>query len=581
MGSIATAIAPIIELQTLDRLHSPLLRSDLQLQGAQSCAAASCHGGPHPGVAQAWNRRGSEYPLWLENDPHARSWRTICSDESVAMMQRLGIMQGNKIVNQEGFDNCLACHNTTKRFDETRTVSERKEGVGCAGCHGPEQLWLGTHYQFGFDTTHSTEQGFVNNDDLLTRARMCASCHVGDNDRDMNHDIIAAGHPALRYEFATYHAFQPKHWRDESAQDASYYEPQLWLAGQIASLDAAMSQLITRSQSQHTVSQWPELASFDCSSCHHALGLSNVRGDRLTSLSTLTHSESHQAVAPLAQWHQAGLRWLVDFRIARGEGTIEDEQLVAALDHVEQVMQSATHPDPSTAATAAQTVRLAINRWVDGVPGQAERQRFRSQRLGEVAAFATGQTRSFDTWESTVQLYLATVAARASWPGGPSGPLHEIAQSLRRGLGYPEQVASPEFAMRQSATNRYTRAEARRDMILLVGMLGPVELDGEAPLEDQPDAEAMQQQFEDMIEQFHQLRGHNDRAVPSKNEPPMNEATKPKPTEPSKPEESSEPREPMKSVGPDKPSTPAERKMTPEEILKRLQEMRQEQLKKK
>ncbi len=98
---------PFIELQTLDRLHSPLLRNDLQLQGAQSCAAASCHGGPHPGVAQAWNSRGSEYPLWLENDPHARSWRTICSDESVAMMQRLGIMQGNQIVDQQGFDNCL------------------------------------------------------------------------------------------------------------------------------------------------------------------------------------------------------------------------------------------------------------------------------------------------------------------------------------------------------------------------------------------------------------------------------------------------------------------------------------------
>ena len=30
----------------------------------------------------------------------------------------------------------------------------------------------------------------------------------------MNHDMIAAGHPALHYEFATYHECQPKHWRE-------------------------------------------------------------------------------------------------------------------------------------------------------------------------------------------------------------------------------------------------------------------------------------------------------------------------------------------------------------------------------
>ncbi len=428
---------------------------------------------------------------------------------------------------------------------------------------------------------------------------MCAACHVGDKDRDMNHDIIAAGHPALRYEFATYHAFQPKHWRDEAAQDASYYEPQLWLAGQIASLDAAMAQLITRSQAEHSVSQWPELASFDCSSCHHPLGLSNVRGDGITAALPLKLSENGRAVAPLAQWHQAGLRWLVDYRISRGESTIEDEQLVAALEHVEQVMQSATGPDPSKPAAAAQTVRLAITSWVDGAPGQAERQQFRSQRLGEVAAFAAGRTRSFDTWESTVQLYLAAVAARSSWPGGPSGPMHDIAQSLRRGLGYPERVASPEFAVRKSAQDRYTRAEARRDMILLVGMLGPVELDGDAPLEDHPDASAMQQQLDDMLDKFKQLRGIKEPAVPKMPEPatkpekavkpepaekPMDQPKPnetPKPAETPKPDEASKPVEPMKPTEPSKPAASQERKITPEEILKKLEALRQEQEKKK
>lgn len=190
---------------TLDRLHGPLLRTDLQLLGAQSCAAASCHGGPRPGIAQTQVSRGSEYQLWLERDPHARSWRTISSQQSVEMMQKLKIMDGHQIIDQAGFDNCLACHNTTKRFDEPRSHVQRQEGVGCAACHGPEQLWARTHYQWGFDALAATDVGFVPNGDLLARARMCASCHVGDQDRDMNHDLIAAGHPPLRYELATYH----------------------------------------------------------------------------------------------------------------------------------------------------------------------------------------------------------------------------------------------------------------------------------------------------------------------------------------------------------------------------------------
>ncbi len=177
--------------------------------------------------------------------------------------------------------------------------------------------------------------------------------------------------------------------------------------------------------------------------------------------------------------------------------------------------------------------------------------------------------------------------------------MHDIAQSLRRGLGYPERVASPEFAVRKSAQDRYTRAEARRDMILLVGMLGPVELDGDAPLEDQPDASAMQQQLDDMLDKFKRLRGIKEPAVPKMPEPatkpekavkpepagkPMEQPKPneiPKPAETPKPDEASKPVEPMKPTEPSKPAAPQERKITPEEILKKLEALRQEQEKKK
>ncbi len=491
----STAAPPIvIQSATLDRLHSPLLRSDLKLLGAQSCSAASCHGGPHPGIAQPWVSRGSEYPLWFENDPHARSWKTISSDESVAMMRRLKIMRGNEIVDQNGFDNCLACHNTTKRFHEPRSTVERKEGVGCAGCHGPDELWSGTHYQNGFDSLGSTHLGFVPNGDLLARARACAACHVGDQDRDMNHDIIAAGHPALRYEFATFHAREPKHWRDTESNDKTFYEAQLWLAGQIAAADASLSLLQARTTGSHTISQWPELSAYDCSSCHHALGLKDAR--------RTPRADGKQAIAPLSAWNTGGLIWVIRYRMEQGEAMAEDQRLMLALEDVQTVMESGPNPNALEAAAAVSEARLAIAAWVDGA-GQMERSQFRSDRLGRIAASAAGKSRSFDTWESAVQLYLAAIAARESWPSGPSGPLHDAAESLRRGLAYPALTSSPEYAIRKRKSPAATRSEVRRTTLELVGWLGPITLDEEPiPAETEPAPEQLQQEIQDLLKQI-------------------------------------------------------------------------------
>ncbi len=482
----------VINPQTLDRLHAPILRSDLKLLGAQSCAAASCHGGPHPGVAQPWISRGSEYPLWFENDPHSLSWKTISSAQSVAMMQKLKIMRGDKIVDQKGFDNCLACHNTTKRFHEPRSAVERKEGIGCAGCHGPDELWNGTHFQFGFDPLNSTDIGFVANGDLLTRARTCAACHVGDQDRDMNHDIIAAGHPALRYELATFHAWEPKHWRDAEANDRTLYEAQIWLAGQIAAADASLSLLQARATKHHTVSEWPELSAYDCSACHHNLGLKNAR--------RAPRPDGKDAIAPLSAWNTAGLLWVIRYRMEQGEATREDEQLALALDAVREIMEAGPKPDPVRTAAIVAEARVAIACWVAGAAGQSEKSMFRSDRLGRIAASAAGKTRSFDTWESAVQLYLATVAARESWPDGPSGPLHDSAERLRRGLAYPELTSSPEYALRHQTGVPATRAEVRQMTVELTRWLGPMTLDGEPmPVEDEASPEQLQRQIEQLL----------------------------------------------------------------------------------
>ena len=467
-GTDAQLDAPTwsIDPQTLDRLHEPILRQDLQLTAAQSCAAANCHGGPTPGITQPSVRRGAAFQLWKEMDPHARSWRTICGDESVAIMKRLRILDhDNQIVDKAGFDNCLACHNTAKRFAENRSTAQLQEGIGCAACHGPGEQWINQHFQHHWSPESAGEQGFVNVGNLYVRARMCASCHVGDKDRDMNHDIIAAGHPSLHYELATFHAWQPKHWRDAESNDPTFYEAQLWLAGQIASADASLALLESRANDSHTISQWPELSTYDCSSCHHGLGLDNQR------------TPNRIATATYSRWNSAGLNWLLDYRKEMGIAETHDVELSDAFEQITHLMEANPTPDAAKIAEAARDARRKLATWFDGSPGQQEKKLFCSDRLGNVVASAAGNPSTYATWESATQFYLAAIAARESWPGGWDGHLRGLADQMRQGLAYPAMIDVSRMSKRGiSAGPPATRLEVMQLGTELATGLGPVRI---------------------------------------------------------------------------------------------------------
>ena len=256
----------IINYNTLDRLHSPILRKDLKISNSASCAGSNCHGG----------RREGEYKFWIEKDPHSLSWVTICSDKSVEIMRRLNIMKGSDIVDHDGFDNCLSCHNSVRRYKEPRTNNSNgnpyginsfmREGVGCTSCHGPSERWINSHYRL----YASTGDGFTGLSNIYVRARVCASCHIGDKNKDLNHDVYAAGHPQLVYNFVDFHNKLPKHWTEYQIDRGT-----LLLAGEIAKIDSSLALMESRLAKLNSVSQWPEFASHNCGSCHINLGLNN------------------------------------------------------------------------------------------------------------------------------------------------------------------------------------------------------------------------------------------------------------------------------------------------------------------
>jgi hypothetical protein len=106
----------------------------------------------------------------------------------------------------------------------------------------------------------------------------------------MNHDMIAAGHPRLEFEYALYLQALPKHWHEKprgetntetgtttgtktgtnTASDRALAE---WAIGQTVVEQATCELTLDRQQR----GAWPELADWKCAACHHSLRSPSVR----------------------------------------------------------------------------------------------------------------------------------------------------------------------------------------------------------------------------------------------------------------------------------------------------------------
>ena len=250
-----------------------------QFLGARSCAAVACHGRVSPSPQFALSRR-NEYVAWLDHDPHARAYQTLAKPESEKILRRLETIgpDGERTLGENVLANCYGCHNPQPAISQQSATFFQRDGVSCEMCHGPAEAWIGQHVSAGWaQKTPAAKKllGFLDTGDPLIRATTCAECHVGSPNREVNHDLIAAGHPALKFEFAAYHDALPKHWRDaDERKQNRHFELKLWSAGQIASAETALRLLqwraaSTRDEKRPTV--WPEFAEYDCYACHHDL----------------------------------------------------------------------------------------------------------------------------------------------------------------------------------------------------------------------------------------------------------------------------------------------------------------------
>jgi hypothetical protein len=234
--------------------------------GVATCASAACHHGNGD-----LGTKGSEYSTWIAVDPHARAYQALFNADSRRIQTNLG---GGK-----AHENplCLQCHGMGAGLPR----SIQADGVGCEQCHGPAEKWKATHFLPGFDGKKTP--GFVYLRDLTTRADTCTKCHVGDATREVNHDLIAAGHPRLKFEFAAYYANYPRHWTYREREERERHpdqEARLWAIGQAATARASLELLASRAERAEKGS-WPEFSEYDCAACHHDLRDEEARRERV------------------------------------------------------------------------------------------------------------------------------------------------------------------------------------------------------------------------------------------------------------------------------------------------------------
>lgn len=275
--------------------------------GETSCATANCHGNATTRGSQVWKRSAI---LFATRDPHRRAFDALYTERSRTMLERLaaldeGLANGGAahdapqvsrdselaaaVYDRLVEERCVGCHATpvARRSD---SAWRRAEGVNCEACHGAAERWLDAHVsrewpQRGDDERRS-RLGFTALRSLDSRAETCVECHVGPRRVDervyrVDHDLIAAGHPRLDFEFSSALANLPPHWDDgadrarhQRTTNSTAFDSDAWLVGQRA-IAAALLRL---DQLDADAGSGPDWSRFQCFDCHQRLRTASPSG---------------------------------------------------------------------------------------------------------------------------------------------------------------------------------------------------------------------------------------------------------------------------------------------------------------
>ena len=276
-----------------------------------SCAA--CHGTRSSRDNQDdQNNWKSAYQIWARRDPHSSAYVSLWNERSKQIVAALATIRSKNpaavrspISDQHAYqkilnERCVSCHSTASVVMPSLPGKEQNPldaglllsgGVSCLSCHSNnngdsirQQAWVSAHTLEGWSTKNTVEKAAMGLQDLSlhsARVQTCLKCHLGAPGQEVNHDLIAAGHPRLVFEYSSHLARLPKHWQENTLPD---FHKDCWSIGQIEAAMSSLKQLSRRSQAAvsrfdssdghlevHPLSSWPEFSEYNCHNCHHDL----------------------------------------------------------------------------------------------------------------------------------------------------------------------------------------------------------------------------------------------------------------------------------------------------------------------
>jgi hypothetical protein len=434
---------------------------DAVFTGVGSCAASNCHGGnPSNGIA------GAEYSIWVQQDKHAEGYSVLLNNESKQMAKLLRL---ETKAHEAAL--CLNCH-SPQRFEPTpageKVHGHLLGGVSCEACHGGAQGWLAEHVRWTDSTPVEDKQrvGFVDTDDLWERARVCADCHVGAPGRDVNHDLYAAGHPRLFFEFSAFMANMPIHWEVDSSRERADWserpgiEASTWAVGQLATAEAALDLLIYRAERSETQQDfkftgkypagqvppvWPEYAETGCFACHHKLASPAWRQERgfagrgpgqypwgtwtFPLLNIVTKQSLQRDV-------KAGGHSVTELQSLMAESSPKAQDVVTRGRELQKFLQEAGRDFPRGRNSSGRSEVMLSLEQVAALRN---------------AVAAAGPDVVKENWDGATQVYLALVALQRGHRdlrelpvSDPNDPVLKSLVDLRKSLEFPTDRDSPE-----------------------------------------------------------------------------------------------------------------------------------------
>tara|TARA_E500000178_G_scaffold356612_1_gene436052 strand:+ start:16171 stop:17322 length:1152 start_codon:yes stop_codon:yes gene_type:complete len=203
----------------------------------------------------------------MKLDSHSKAYEVLLNKDSIKIAKNLGLKEP-----AHKADVCLDCHAHNVPLKLRGEKFDISEGVSCEGCHGGAEHWISSHTVSTATHSDNVKKGLYPTDQPLKQARLCLSCHFGDENRFVTHRIMGAGHPRMSFELNTFAVIEPAHYvRDADYVDRKgYITPTLlWMVGQAYSVQSLMKTLSDPNLNRDGF--FPELVLFDCHSCHHPM----------------------------------------------------------------------------------------------------------------------------------------------------------------------------------------------------------------------------------------------------------------------------------------------------------------------